>query len=319
MYTPKDIQVFFFAHNRAEFLRQAVECYLNQTVRGAELVILANAPTDDVVQVGRAYEKKGVKLMLEPKPLNVYGCAQRCQETACRAITVMAHDDDLIHPAYLETLLKAYNQIPDLNVAISSMQDWDNEPFPPDCHTRCALLDESEFSAYIFLGGSFTYSSASYKTQALRQAPRPDFARYGKVQDVPFMLGVCAVNNGKAAVLQYPFVKYRLHEGQDCQTFSTGPTAAQWLELDGLHRELMCRRDGSLRRAWKLNTYHRLRIGWRDWCLCEHEKMTFSSYLAAARQKGLLPPLSRVAGLLLRGDLRKNVLRRLFTPEIISL
>lgn len=118
MYTAKDIEVFFFAHDRAEMLRQAVDCYLNQTVKGARLILLANAPTQEVLQVAREYASKGVELVHEPKSLNVFGCVQRCREIASRAITVMAHDDDLIHPAYLETLLKAYNQIPNVNVVV---------------------------------------------------------------------------------------------------------------------------------------------------------------------------------------------------------
>ncbi len=317
MYTAKDIEVFFFAHNRDAFLRQALDGYLNQTVSGARLVLLANAPTEEVMQVARDYAAKGVETVYEPKSLNVFGCVQRCRELASRPITVMAHDDDLIHPAYLEMLLKAYNQIPELNVALSAMGVVDGKPFTSHYHTRCAVFQNaSEFSAYIFLGGPFTFSSCSYRTETLKKAPAPDYARFGKVQDVPFMLGACL--DGQAAVLQFPFIKYRLHPDQDCQTFSTGPTAEQWLELDRLHQTLMCRQNASLRRAWALNAYHRLRIGWRDWCLCEHGKMSFAQYLDRAKKKGLLPFSARLAGILLRGGLRKRALD-FFAPDIISL
>lgn len=312
-YTAKDVEVFFFAHDRAAFLRQALDCYLNQTVHGARLVLLANAPTEEVLQVARDYSSKGVELIYEPKSLNVYGCTERCQNIASRAITVMAHDDDLMHPAYLETLLKAYNQIPELHVALSAMGDWDDQPFNACDTTTAVLHNASEFSAYIFLGGSFTFSSASYRTEALKKASRPDFKQYGKVQDVPFMLGACT--DGKAAILQFPFIKYRLHSGQDCQTFSTGPTAEQWFHLDGLHKKLMNEGGKKLQLAWKLNIYHRLRIGWRDWCLCEHGKMTFSQYLAQARKKGLLSHVSHVSGLILRGGLRKRLLNALLIPQ----
>ncbi len=318
MYTANDIEVFFFAHDRAAMLRQAVDCYLNQTVPGARLVLLANAPTEEVLQAARDYAAKGVELVLEPKSLNVFGCVQRCRELASRAITVMAHDDDLVHPAYLETLLKAYNQIPDLNVALSAMKDWDDNPFSPQYHTRCtALKNASEFSAYIFLGYSFTFSSASYRTETLKLAPPPNFGAYGKVQDVPFMLGSCL--DGAAAVLQYPFVKYRIHPAQDCQTFSTGPTAKQWLELELLHKKLMSAGGVNLRRAYALNAYHRLRIGWKDWCRCEHGKMTFAQFLHLAKDMGALTEGQYLAGRLLRGGLRRMCLHKLFHPKQISL
>lgn len=314
MYTAKDIEVFFFAHDRAEMLRQAVDCYLNQTVKGARLILLANAPTQEVLQVAREYASKGVELVHEPKSLNVFGCVQRCREIASRAITVMAHDDDLIHPAYLETLLKAYNQIPNVNVVVSAMGDWDEQPFTKQYNTKCAVLkNASEFSAYIFLGHSFTFSSASYRTETLKRASAPDFATYGKVQDVPFMLGACL--DGAAAVLQYPFVKYRIHSAQDCQTFSTGPTAKQWLALDGLHKHLMCAEGKNLQCAYALNAYHRLKIGWRDWCLCEHSKITFKQYLQLAQKHKMLTPGQHLTGLVLRGNIRQKILAYYFVLQ----
>ena len=317
-YTAKDIEVFFFAHDRAEMLRQAIDCYVNQTVQGARLVLLANAPTPDVLDVAREYAAKGVELVYEPKSLNVFGCVQRCRELASRAITVMAHDDDLIHPAYLETLLKAYNQIPKLNVAISAMGDWNDNPFGEEYHTKCAILKNvSEFSAYIFLGHSFTFSSASYLTKTLKLAPAPDFSTYGKVQDVPFMLGACM--DGAAAVLQYPFIKYRIHTAQDCQTFSTGPTAKQWLALDLLHKKLMSSGGNHLCWAYALNSYHRLRIGWRDWCRCEHGKMTFKQYMDLALVKQVITTGQRLIGYFLRGNVRKKILDQLFHYNTIDL
>ncbi len=310
MYTPNDIQVFFFAHDRPDFLAQALDSYLAQTVQGAELVVLANAPSDALLQRLESYKDKGVKIVLEKASLGVYGCTKRCQEMASRPIVVMAHDDDLIHPAYLETLLKAYNQIPDLNVALSAMGDWDGKPFSTRYHTRAAVLDRAHFSAYIFMGCSFTFSSCSYKTAHLQTLPGPDFAHYGKVKDVPYMVDACG--GGKAAVLQFPFVKYRIHQAQDSQTYSTGPTAKEWIELELFHKQAMEQGGKSLQTMYARNIYHRLKIGWRDWCLCEHGKMTFVGYLQLARQMGALTFAQQVWGWLLRGNVRQKVLKGLF-------
>lgn len=317
-YTAKDIEVFFFAHNRANMLRQAVDCYLNQTVKGAQLILLVNAPSLDVLRVAQDYISKGVKLIVEPTSLNVCGCVQYCQKMASRAITVMAHDDDLIHPAYLETILKAYNQLPGLNLVISAMGDWNDEPFSPQYHTQLRVLKNvSEFSAYIFLGYSFTFSSASYRTLALKKAPVPNYTTYGKVHDVPFMLGVC--RHGEAAVLQYPFIKYRIHADQDSLTFSTGPMVKHWLALEGLHKKLMSLGGKRLSLAYELNAYHRLRIGWRDWCLCEHDRMTFKQYIRLAKEQGLLSIISSLSGAFLRGALRRMVLQYLFSGQVTNL
>lgn len=306
MYQASDIEVFIFAHNRASFLREALDCYFRQTVAGFRLVILANAPTPEVVQVAHEYAAKGAELVLEPSVLNVHGCVRRCQELASRSITVLAHDDDWVHSAYLETLLKCYNQNPEIRMALSAMGEWDKQAFPKEYHLRGYLLNQAEFSAYIFIGEPFAFSSSSYKTEILKKAPAPDFARYGKINDVPFMLGVCG--GGRAAVLQFPFVKCRTHQAQDSRTFSTGPTARQWIELDLCHKAMMSRGGKKMRWAYICNAFHRLKTGWRDWCLCEHEKMTFSQYLRLARQMGALDTKRRLCGFLLRGGVRKALL-----------
>ena len=306
MYQAQDIEVFIFAHDRAAFLREALDCYLAQTVTGFRLVVLANAPAADVLQVTQEYAARGVETICEPAPLNVHGCVRRCQELASRAITVLAHDDDWVHPAYVENLLKCYNQIPGIYLALSAMGEWDEKPFSAPGHSRVFLLNQSELSAYIFIGESFAFSSSSYKTEILKHAPAPDFARYGKVNDVPFMLGVCG--GGRAAVLAFPFVKGRTHGGQDSRTFSTGPTAKQWLELDLCHKEMMRRGGTKMTLAYICNALHRLKTGWRDWCKCEYGKMTFAQYLKLARQMGALDTKRRLCGFLLRGGVRKALL-----------
>ena len=190
MYQAQDIEVFIFAHDRAAFLREALNCYLAQTVTGFRLVVLANAPAADVLQVTQEYAARGVETICEPAPLNVHGCVRRCQELASRAITVMAHDDDWVHPAYLETILKCYNQNPGLHLVLSAMGEWDEKPFSAQGHSREILLNQSELSAYIFIGVPFAFSSSCYKIEILKHALAPDFGRYGNVYDVRTIIGV---------------------------------------------------------------------------------------------------------------------------------
>lgn len=307
MYKPEDVEVFIFAHDRADFLRETIECYLNQSLTGARIVVLANAPTPEVLELVQAYALQGVELIYTTELLGLNGSIRWCQQLASRAITVMAHDDDLIHPAYLETLLRAYNRFPDLNIALSAMGNWIEETRIP-LNRAVILPSATAFSAYIFLGHSFTFSSCSYKTARLKEMPSPQFDVYGKVQDVPFMLSAVTNTNATACVLQYPFILYRIHDGQDCQTYATGPTAQQWISLDLLHKELMSRGIIKIRLAYIFNAYHRLRIGWKDWCRCEHGKISFREYIQFSCHMGACGPIREFFGLLLRGELRKFIL-----------
>ena len=125
--------------------------------------------------------------------------------------------------------------------------------------------------------------------------------------------------DGAAAVLQYPFIKYRVHMAQDCQTFSTGPTAKQWLALDLLHKKLMSSGGNNLRRAYALNAFHFLRIGWRDWCRCEHGKMTLKQYMDLALVKQVITTGQRFIGCFVRGEIRQRILNQLFRYNTIEL
>lgn len=317
VYTPQDITVYFFAHDRGDFLRQALDCYLNQTVQGAKLVLLANAPSPDVLQVAKDYAPRGVQLHLEEKPMRVFECTRWCQQIAKSPITVMAHDDDLIHPAYLENVLHAYNTIADLAVCCSSMGEFEETPEYTGL-SKAYVLTQPQFSAYIYQGSSFCFTSCSYKTELLKQAPAPDYDTYGKIFDAPFMLQ--ATGSHLAAVFDFHFIRYRTHNQQDSQTFSTGPTAREWLNLEKLHRRLIFS-AGSLRLRvlYAAANWFRLRMGWKDWCLCEHRKMNFSDYLLQAKEAGVYSRLGRFLGIFLHGKTRRKVTYKLLgiTPRKI--
>lgn len=303
MYSANDIQVFFFAHNRADFLREALDCYLNQTVKGVQLILLANAPTPEVLEVAKDYALKGVDLILEERPLGVYGSVARCQQIATAPITIMAHDDDLVHPAFVENVLHAYNTIPDLAVALSSMGEFSETPdYQGLSPVYC--LNAAEFSAYVYAGKPFCFSSCTYKTEFLKQAPAPKFNTFGKISDVPFMIN--ATGKHQAAIFDFHLVRYRTHMAQDSQTFSTGPTAAQWLNLEKFHKDMIFSAGKrNLRLVFYLSHYFRLNMGWRDWCLCEHGKMTFADYLALAAEKGVFCPAAYRLGALVHGGVRR--------------
>ncbi len=317
MYQAGDIEVFIFAHNRAAFLRETLECYLGQTVTGFRLVILANGPTPEVDAVSKEYAAKGVDTITERKVLNVHGCVSRCRELASRPITIMAHDDDLIHPAYVETVLKCYNQVPNLNMVLSAMGEWDEEPFSREYHSHFVLLNRAELSAYIFIGKPFAFSSSSYKTEALKKSPGPDFSRFGKVNDVPFMLGVCG--DQKAVVLQFPFVKCRSHKAQDSKNFVTGPTAEEWISLDLCHKEIMGHGGRRIKLAHICNSFHRLKMAWWAWCVCEHSKMNFWQYMKLAFRMGEMDVKRCLLGGILHGNIRQKVSEKLCSFKIKEL
>lgn len=306
-YTPADLEVLVLAHKRPAFLREALACYRAQTVQGFRLAVFSNGDCPEIKEIAQEF---GAELFYEEKELGMYPNIRRAIDGANAKLTVLAHDDDLIAPAYVEHLLRAFNKCSGLTLALSKQGDYEN-PEPGDRKNGCVYCPSPAYlAAYIFTGGSFTFSSFCAKTQALKQADISLNAPYGKVTDVPFMFQTLAGEKG-SCVLSWPFVKYRLHNGQDCVDYATGPTAEQWLNLAGFYKRIFDAASRRFKVFFALQNLRYVRIGWKDWCRCEHGKMTYGQYLRLARKKGVLPASSWLPGLLLRGKISHFLQKRL--------
>ena len=61
MFTIDDIEIFVTTHNRAYYLRQSIECLLNQTVAPKTITVLDNESTDNTAEVCGEFAHRGVK------------------------------------------------------------------------------------------------------------------------------------------------------------------------------------------------------------------------------------------------------------------
>lgn len=305
-YTPSDLEVLVLAHKRPAFLREALACYRAQTVQGFRLAVYANGGCPEIKDIAREFD---AELFYEEKDLGMYPNIRRAIDGARGKLTILAHDDDLIAPSYVEHLLRAFNRLDGLTLAISRQGDYEH---PGGARADACIYCPAPayLAAYIFTGGSFTFSSFCAKTDALKKTDISLNAPYGKVTDVPFMFQMLGPAEA-SCVLAWPFVKYRLHDGQDCVDYATGPTAEEWLNLTGFYKKIFDAAGGRFKCFFALQSLRHVRIGWRDWCRCEHNRMTYRQYLRLARQKGLLSFTSRVLGALLRGKISHFLQRRL--------
>ena len=296
--TPSDITVAVLAHKRPDFLKEALSTYRAQTVQGFRLLVVSNGDCPTIKEVCAAYQ---AELFYEPKELSMYDNIKRALQIPTTALTVLAHDDDLVEPDYLVSLLYLYNKFDDLSLVIparySEESPWNN----PKKRAHVRFNAPAYLAAYLFSGGAFTFSSFCAKTTLLQKADTSVFNIYGKVSDVNLMLQNFPAQNASACVAG-PFIKYRLHKGQDCVDYATGPTANQWLNLTSFYQQLLSTTPAT-RCLFTLQVLRYLRAGWQDWCRCEHTKHTYREFLYEARKRGLLTWQSVLCGQLLRGRL----------------
>lgn len=293
--TPADITVAILAHKRPDLLAETLASYRAQIVQGFRLIVVSNGDCPAIKEVCARYQ---AELFYEPKELSMYANVQRATQLTSGLFTVLAHDDDLVEPNYIASLLYLADKFENLTLVIPARY---SEEHPWNTQTRYyAHFDTpARLGGYIFSGGAFTFSSFCTKTELLKKADTALVNTYGKVCDVPFMLQHFPAQNACACVAG-PFIKYRLHAGQDCVDYTTGPTMQQWLNLTTFYRNLLGVIPAT-RYVFALQALRYLRAGWQDWCKCEHQKHTYREFLNEARQRGLLTWKELFLGKLLRG------------------
>jgi len=107
-FTIRDIDVFVMTHNRADLLYETLDSILMQTVRPDVITVFDNESTDNTKSVVRGYKSRGVRYV---RTVGRFGNFLMMQKMSKRPYVVHLHDDNLLHPEYLERALSALNSV----------------------------------------------------------------------------------------------------------------------------------------------------------------------------------------------------------------
>ena len=249
------IEVFILTYNRVLMLETAVRSVLSQTA-ATKLTVVDNHSTDGTVEMISRLKDEGCEFEYIRRAEN--GGAGANFETAranFRAPYVMVfHDDDVLHPQYIESALAVLREHPELDLICSSVRDFSED----------AELDQRQFerveykffpnrqrfASYVYcasiLNGAETlhYSPTIYRRDYLQHAVG-DGERFGKIADTPFM--VECVHDGAVVQMTTPMAWIRRHAGQDTKNPMTGCSIEQILNISRYYREYMMQKPDSAR------------------------------------------------------------------------
>ncbi|MBI5890612.1 MAG: glycosyltransferase family 2 protein [Nitrosomonadales bacterium] len=212
------LTLFVLCHNRPDFARQTLRSILGQTDRDFDLVVSDNSSNDEVEQMVRAefpqldYRRR-VPMLFHIAHFN------RCIEEAQGAYFCLFHDDDLMHPDFVERMKQALDTYPQI-VACG-------------CNARLETMGQIESrTSFRALGKLERVSSARdlarrYFSRAQSGiAPFPGYiyrrsavgdlrldVEGGKYTDVTWLLGLAM--KGPLLWLNEPLMTYRIHGGND--------------------------------------------------------------------------------------------------------
>ncbi len=139
------------------------------------------------------------------------------------------HDDDVLHPRYLEFAEKIIAENKYVSLISSRyhspkvVDDKNWEDVSADYYFCEGKLG---FAKFLYGVGGISYPCTIYKNENLLDA-LSDVDDYGKIMDKMFMLNSVPSNGIAAVFVDKNLLRYRIHAGQDTSSVANGPFANQ--------------------------------------------------------------------------------------------
>lgn len=238
MFTIDDIQVFVATHNRADLLRQTLHNLLKQTAGLKEITVLDNESTDNTEQIVSGLAKHGIQYV---RTKGFLGNFKKAQALATKPYCMLFHDDDLLHPSYLQNVLQALNTYSNVSLvtcAHDSFQHSDIPSFPSKVPSAHILFNSSEqWAKFIYFYEGISYAPAVYRTDAFRSA-QLEYEKFHKFNDWPFMAKMAQYGN-LVYFIDKHFMYMRNHPGQDSANTCSFPSIKQIINWDKFFFNMM--------------------------------------------------------------------------------
>ena len=297
--------IFILSFNRADYIQYTIESILNQTFKNFTVTVLDNASTDQTEFVVQNYPISFFRQKKNIGVINNFFCAaQFCQSNWL----MIFHDDDLLHPEYLQYCYNAITSDPDLQFIGSNYSGTQNpsQSSWPNVHPECWYFrDQAHFASFCYTKNDIHFASAIYRIDNFLNIEK-DLSKFGKMCDRPILIE--GMGKGKGKVFKYPFIQYRLHAGQDSQSPSSGPFLQEAIALTEYYKSYMgADWATSSGKSFIINNRAYLK-GLYKWCSDRHT-MSFRKFIDKAISEGAGTPWSRIFRPIMR-RLKKYYLSR---------
>lgn len=226
------LTIFVLTFNRDQMLEQALQSIMAQTRQNFRVIVLDNGSTDRTPEVVEKYKQFGVEYWNSQQgnqgQLWNYS---RAIENAGSEWTMLFHDDDWMHPNYIEYAMGAIEDSQDVVLCCSITEIAERLPVLwPRYSTSFTKGTDRDLAALLYRGWPIAFCSCIYRTSVMRKTPI-FYELYGKIFDRPWMLGIA--KQGQVIVFNIPMVLTRQHGGQDSRSMSNHPLVTQ---IAAMHR-----------------------------------------------------------------------------------
>lgn len=310
-YTARDIDVFVLTCNRWALLRETLSSILAQNTQGFGLTVLDNSTDGETQQNIASFTERGVRYYRtgSAAPLANFKAAQ---ELSAREYSVIFHDDDLMHPGYIQAVVGALNSFKNLSFIAGCGSNFYNNRkrrFPKTLGKKALVFESArDFAAYLLARGSVNFPSSVYKTSFFKTADSMT-GRFGKNHDMPFMIEAAAAGSGAVICDRY-CVFSRQHPLQDSKNSATAtPVQAVFNQGEYLRGRLDAQNPGSVYyKLYRVFAYNRYKDLYGYISDEEKKKYPWPEFVGLLKERELLD-----ADAVFTGAYRRSLLRRVFT------
>lgn len=238
--------------NGQAFIRQTLESVARQTLRPDRVVVLDNGSTDRTEELVKGFDGIACEFVRHPRNLGIFGNFNRCLDFAPETQYLqILHADDLIKPAFYETLKNTLDDCPGRGMAWCLDERIDEEgrllSVSGKADGRITVLERDPFLARKAEIGNQAFCATLLKTNF---QPVPE--RFP--EDMP-IVGDAAfwpkygLHCQKIVTVNLPLAQYRWHGSNETvfrATHIEGLIVDEWRVMQQVEN-LRGRRPGSLR------------------------------------------------------------------------
>lgn len=288
MYRVENIEVFILTYNRSSFLTDSIKSILKQSIGKIKVTVMDNASTDNTEELVKNFQKTNDNLYYyrHAEHCSALQNVQKAISLATKEYVLMFHDDDILHPEYLNYALQVINKYPKIGIISTLCKEYTNptnDNWSPVNKDFCHIYSKKDFINYLYYEQKFAFPSTIYKSanlKMLNETLEQKLKQFGKILDKPFVVKMLQEDEQAIIFLDNNLLRYRIHSGQDTQ--SGGPAYDEIIAYNKYFKNFM-QKDLNSYILFNLMNYKQLK-GLYNWC--NDRSLSFLNFVKKAVKDG---------------------------------
>ena len=237
------ISIAIPTYNRKDYLKECIESILTQSFSDFKIYVFDNCSDYNIEKFINDFSDTRIELIKSPQNLGNIGNFERIYNYDFPSeYLVIFHDDDTMHPKFLEInynlLQKNYKAV----FSASSMEFISDDRkinIFKELNKELNIInikDKRDFVRLLLNNFNLCFDSVVYRTSYIGKHFSIFSEKYGKWCDRPYLVELS--NKGPVLIIDEKLVNYRIHLSQDSQALS-GDKQNELLSLFSLYKETL--------------------------------------------------------------------------------